>query len=313
MLSKPLVSIVIPSFNHANYLDGAIDSILSQSYDNIELIVIDDGSTDNSLEVLRVYGSRIKMFSQENVGQAKTLAFGWSRASGEILAYLSADDLLHPEAVAMAVIALKNNPNISIVYPDFDLIDSSSRHIRTVQVGDVDFYRMFANFYCSIGPGAFMLRNCFEHVGSWNPLLRQMPDLEFWLRCSLFFNFLHLPCVLASFRVHPNSQTASKVSFDRAQEPLVVLRNIFLLSEPLIGVNQKLVNQATSSAHLLSSQLHLRSSRFFFGAKSIALALWYYPLLLCSGKFFRVISNSLVNRLGHRLLNKMRDILNSKF
>lgn len=312
MLSNPLVSIVIPSFNHANYLCSAIESVLTQSYGNIELIVIDDGSTDNSLELLKTYGSRIKCFSQENVGQAKTLDIGWSLASGVIISYLSADDMLHPQAVEMAVIALKNNSNISIVYPDFDLIDSSSRHIRTVNVGDVDFYQMFSSFYCSIGPGAFMLRTCYEHVGSWNPLLRQMPDFEFWLRCSLYYSFFHLPHVLASFRVHPNSQTYAEASFERAQEPLVVLRNIFSLSESVFSIDKKIINKATSSAYLLSSQLHIRSSRFFFGTKYIIFALCHYPLLLFSGRFYRAFFNSFFNRLGHSFLSKMKDALNLK-
>src|SRR5437762_6047257 len=87
----PLVSIVVPSYNHGRYLREAVDSIVAQDYPRIELIVIDDGSTDDSPEILRSYGNRFHWERQPNQGQVATLNRGWLMSKGEILAYLSAD------------------------------------------------------------------------------------------------------------------------------------------------------------------------------------------------------------------------------
>src|SRR5688572_17065204 len=92
--AAPLVSIVVPSYNHARYLGEAIDSILAQDYPKIELIVIDDGSTDGSPEILRGYGKRFHWELQTNQGQVATLNRGWMMSRGDIIGYLSADDVL---------------------------------------------------------------------------------------------------------------------------------------------------------------------------------------------------------------------------
>ena len=111
IIYKPKVSIVIPAYNHGNYLKSAIESVLNQTYQNIELIVIDDGSSDNTIEVLKNTKGNFKWFSQQNLGQSLTLTKGWKLARGEILGYLSADDILLSNAVEISISALNNNPN----------------------------------------------------------------------------------------------------------------------------------------------------------------------------------------------------------
>jgi glycosyltransferase involved in cell wall biosynthesis len=122
--SLPKVSIVIPAYNHANYLDAAIQSVLKQDYPNIELIVLDDGSTDNTHQVLESYGNQFYWETQKNMGQANTLNKGWRMAKGDILAYLSADDVLLPQATSDSVKCLLANPRSVLCYGDFELIDS---------------------------------------------------------------------------------------------------------------------------------------------------------------------------------------------
>src|SRR5437764_14102134 len=99
----PLVSIVIPSYNHARYLAAAIDSVLAQDYPRVELMVIDDGSTDGSSAVLERYRGRFRWETQPNRGQAATMNRGWRMSRGEVLAYLSADDTLASDAVSKSV------------------------------------------------------------------------------------------------------------------------------------------------------------------------------------------------------------------
>ena len=189
--NHPLVSIVIPAYNLARYLDEAIESVLNQDYDNIELIALDDGSTDDTRQVLERYQGRFYWESQANIGQANTLNKGWKMSKGEILAYLSADDVLLPSAVSTSVSRLMENPDAVLTYCDFNLIDPDSSYIRRVKTPTFDYRKMLADVICPPGPGAFFTRIGFESAGLWNSSIRQMIDYEYWLRLGLQGQFLY--------------------------------------------------------------------------------------------------------------------------
>ena len=126
--SQPKVSLVIPAYNHAAYLAEAIDGILAQDYPNVELIVLNDGSTDETEHVLRQYpADRFYWETQPNMGQSATLNKGWRLAHGEILGYLSADDKLRPTAVSRSVECLTRNLHVAATYCDYELISSTSQ------------------------------------------------------------------------------------------------------------------------------------------------------------------------------------------
>lgn len=105
---KPLVSIIVPSFNQGRYIKETLDSIVNQTYDPIECIVIDGGSTDETISVLRIYGSRITYISEKDNGQADAINKGVNLASGEILSYLNSDDYLLPGSVDEVIKPLIN-------------------------------------------------------------------------------------------------------------------------------------------------------------------------------------------------------------
>lgn len=150
---RPLVSVVIPAYNLAGYLREAIESVLDQNYPNVELIVLDDGSTDHTREVLEKYTGRFHWETHPNMGQAATLNKGWRMSKGEILAYLSADDVLLPHAVATSVEYLLAKPDLVLTYCDFDLIDPSSKFIRRVTLSDFDYRKMVLRTIRPPGPG----------------------------------------------------------------------------------------------------------------------------------------------------------------
>ena len=139
---SPVVSIVIPAYNLARYLGETIESILNQDYPNIELIVLDDGSTDDTRRVLEKYAGRIYMESQLNMGQVNTLNKGWRMSKGDILGFISADDTLLPGAVGKAVACLAANSDAVLTYCDFNLIDANSRIIRRVTTPELSFADM---------------------------------------------------------------------------------------------------------------------------------------------------------------------------
>src|SRR5215208_2659718 len=127
MLSnQPRVSIITPSFNQGQFLEETMHSVLEQDYPNIEYIVVDGGSADNSVEIIKKYQGQLAWWvSEKDRGHADALNKGFSHATGEILAWLNSDDVYFPNAVSQAVSFLKTNPAIGMVYGDAELIDDA--------------------------------------------------------------------------------------------------------------------------------------------------------------------------------------------
>lgn len=304
-MNQPLVSVVIPAYNHWEYLEEAINSVLAQDYPELELIVIDDGSTDRTPEILASIDGDFVQIRHENMGQAKTLEKGWAIARGEILGYLSADDALEPDAVSRTIEVFNARPDIVATYPDFKLIDPSSKLVRQVSAPDYDFEKMLTDVVCYPGPGAFFRRRAYEQAGPWNPMFRQMPDYDFWLRLGLVGPFLRIGRQLASFRVHEGSQTYSKVSEERAEEPLTIVRNV-LSSMDLPAHIKARRYTVLANATLVSAQLHARSGRLGQALRAVCFAWSLSPRTVFSRRSLKMIVNATLNRIGHMLLWRYR-------
>ena len=125
MQSDPLVSVVIPTFNRAHYVADAIDSCLAQTYGNLEIIVVDDGSTDGTEDALREnYGDRIRLLAQDNQGPGIARNRGIAAARGEYIHFLDADDRLHHEKIRIAVDAFRRHPDIAVIYTYYQFVTS---------------------------------------------------------------------------------------------------------------------------------------------------------------------------------------------
>jgi glycosyltransferase involved in cell wall biosynthesis len=300
MNNMPLVSIVVPAYNHAAYLKECIESILAQDYPRVELIVLNDGSTDTTSDILCAYGNRFRWESQANMGQSATLNKGWGMANGEILAYLSADDTLRPEAVSEAVAALMAKPEIVVTYSDFDFIDEHSRPVRRVATRDFDARDLVLDLVCQPGPGAFFRREAFLRAGPWNPALRQNPDLDFWLRLSLVGNFLRIPKVLAGFRVHEGSATYQSTNVARADEP-VLITSRFIATAGLPDWIATRKGRVIATGYLASAQLHLRAGRPYVALQRICSALRASFATTFSLRSAHLLLSALTGRLFHRI------------
>src|SRR3972149_444079 len=128
--SMPLVSIVTPTYNRASYLSETIESVLNQSHRNIEYIVLDDGSTDDTRHVLEKYGKRLIWESHTNIGEARTVNKGWRMAHGEFVVVVNSDDPILPSMVEAGVAFMRERPQVLVAYPDWLEIDEHSRVIR---------------------------------------------------------------------------------------------------------------------------------------------------------------------------------------
>ncbi|MEQ1665009.1 MAG: glycosyltransferase [Bdellovibrionales bacterium] len=259
----PSVSIVIPVYNQRKYIEKTLNSVLGQSYERLECIVVDDGSTDGSGDVARSFGDRVTVISQKNQGQATALNKGWSAASGEILGYLSSDDLIDSNAISLLVKKMSKISGPAVVFSGYRLIDSSDQVIKEVEIPFGGYEHMLRTFICPIGPGALFDRGLFDRSGGWDITLRQLPDFEFWLRVGQYAEFAKIADSLSSFRVHAGSQTFAISDFKKAEESIAVAK--YLLASNTIP--SKLAAQFTASAYCFSACLHLRSGRFFWGVK----------------------------------------------
>ena len=260
-VQMPTVTIVIPVYNGGGYILEAVESVLHQDYEALELIVVDDGSTDDTVDKVRSFGGGIRLIQQTNAGQSSALNNGWAASRGELLGYLSADDRLRPGGVALVATALADARDAVLAYPDFGLINERSELTGVVRTPDYSMDRLYADLHCLPGPGALFRRSSYDRAGGWDPLFRQIPDLEFFLRMALQGRFLQVPQIAADFRIHGGSATYRAVSAERADEPIKMVQKFFTLPDiPAEMISWKA--RMMANADLLSAMLHGQSYRF---------------------------------------------------
>ena len=211
--TTPLVSIVVPSFNQAKYLDATLQSIFSQSYPNIEVIVIDGGSTDGSKQILEQYGSRLKYWvSEPDNGQTHAINKGFARASGEVLAWLNSDDLLMPGAVARAVASFYSDKQTDVVYGDRVIINEDSWDIGVWRTWHAhDSVLAYADFIPQ--ETLFWRRTVWDKVGaSLDENFQFAMDWDLLLRFKAAnANFKKLDAFQGAFRFHPEQKTVCAI------------------------------------------------------------------------------------------------------
>jgi len=303
--SNPLVSIVIPCYNQGHYLRQAIDSVLSQDYPRIELIVLDDGSTDGTQAVLASNSGKFYHESHANMGQAGTLNKGWRMSKGEILSYLSADDFLLPGAVRRSVEALIATPRIVLTYCDFNRVDEESRVLWQVRTPDFSYRDLAVEIICQPGPGVFFRRDAFDRAGFWNERLSQHPDYEYWLRLGLEGEFVRIPEILAAYRMHEESQSLAATDPSRADELVNVISAHFRNHRMPLDISQA-ETEAMSHAHVIAARQHLRSGRLLAALKHMRQAFRLHPRSYLRLRSWRMIAKGLVNRIGHKVFKWLK-------
>ena len=176
--SEPKVKLVTPTFNQCDFLSNTINSVLNQTYTNIEYIVVNDGSTDQTLEVLSKFQDKVIVKSQKNIGQVLTLNNEWIDSDAKYLSYLSSDDLIDQRAIEICVNYLEAHPECVCVFPNADVINPHGKVIKKKVCREFVLEKIIVEQECFIGPGAIFRRDAFQKVGPWNPLLKLAPDRE---------------------------------------------------------------------------------------------------------------------------------------
>lgn len=258
MTQNPLVSIVTPAYNAARYIEETAASVLAQYYSNLEYIVVDDGSRDDTAARLRRLDPRIRVLTQDNAGEQRAVNRGVAEARGELLAIVNADDPLLPGLVAAAVEHLGRHPDLAGVYPDWLRIDADGRVLEVVQVAEYDYGRMLRRHLCDIGPGCVFRRSALGGEPPRDPRYRYSGDFQQWLRLGLHHRFARLPRVLATWRAHGEGASLAGLSPLMAEGKVAVVEDLFARADLPAAVRPWRA-EALSAAHFDAACLALQS------------------------------------------------------
>ena len=208
----PLVTVITPAYNQGMFLRDTIESVLSQDYPNIELLVLNDGSTDNTEEILKEYNGRIKWETQKNMGQTPTINKGWRMTSGEIITWLNSDDTYLPGAVRSGVDYLMKHPEVGVVFADSIFTEADGTHLERTRPVPPFNYRDFVEG-CEnpiSQPSSFIRRSVVEKAGELDPKYYYFMDWDFWLRAGLYSKIEHVEEIWSTYRLHADSKTVSQ-------------------------------------------------------------------------------------------------------
>jgi len=234
---SPLVSIIVPSYQQARFLREAIDSVLIQDYQPIEILVFDGGSTDGSKEILESYGDRIWFRSGQDRGQCHAINEGFERSRGDIVAWLNSDDFYYPGAVAQAVEILGKNPQSGLVYGEGNLVaEDGSVMWRFPETVQFDLWRLANHSDYILQPTVFFRRKSLFECGLLSEDLHWGLDWELWIRLGKRFPFSYTDRVLAASRIYSDTKTATG-GFRRMKEIVKILNrhNVSIFSPAVIS------------------------------------------------------------------------------
>lgn len=230
---KPTVSVIIPVYNGSNFLSEAIDSILAQTYTNFEIIVVDDGSTDDTWKIIQSYDDKIRGIHKANGGVASALNCGIKNMRGKYFAWLSHDDLWLADKLEKQINFLKVNPQYKICYSDFFIIASSGTILKSVNSPwyprQKAIRELFKTGYIH-GSSIIVEKTCFNKVGVFSEQLKYTQDIEMWIRMSRVYELARVPEKLIKGRRH-RQQGSNNISA-HFSEKSSMFENTFLSFRP---------------------------------------------------------------------------------
>lgn len=302
-LFGPSISVIVPCYNYGQFIGEALDSVLAQSYENWECIVVDDGSTDNTKAVVTQYAekdSRIKYFYQENQGLAATRNFGISLSRGTYLQFLDADDQIESRKLEFQLSVLEGNVGIDIVYGNVRLFETSSDETAHPQSSNLsrstpldgsggDVLRSLIQQNAMVVNACLIRSKAAKAVGNFDGDVKGIEDWDYWIRCAAnghYFHYCHDEQTDALVRFHPNSMSRdnrlmlsstlrlrNKISETIRSPELVRLNRLLTFDTAgLLGIEEVLKGRTVNGmqhlfrAALGSTKLNVKAKCFLCGS-----------------------------------------------
>jgi glycosyltransferase involved in cell wall biosynthesis len=254
MMNNPFFSVIIPTYNRAEFIGKAIDSVLAQTFQDFEIIVVDDGSTDNTEEVVqRVKTDRLRYFKKENGERAAARNFGANRATGKFVNFLDSDDLLYPNHLLVGFNFIKAHDHVQIFHLGYDVKDWKGRVLNVVDNIQFVNRKILSGNVLSCN-GVFVNRECMlKNPFNEDRKLSSLEDWELWIRMSAVYPFL-------------NSNTVTSTIFQHDERSVMTVNKSSIKTKTSIFVKYALENEGNQKA-------------FGRSVKKVAASAWTYAAL----------------------------------
>lgn len=316
MEKHPLVSIVTPSYNQAQFLEETILSVLNQDYPNIEYIIIDGGSADGSVDIIRKYEDRLAYWvSEPDNGQTDAINKGWHRATGSLLAWLNSDDLYEPGAISTVVHFLESHPEVALAYGRVHFIDIDGKPLPTWNSKrgnpqpQIDLKRCLTDWKSPFAqPSVFIRAEILDRVGMLDPSLHFAMDRDLWIRIGLVAKWGYVPAVLSKVRVHPGRKT-SRIKTVLAEDVLAMANKV-IKSNDLPRYLYSARRQIQSGSYLYAARIYREVGQMPLRVIALVLrAIWAYPRHLFSRGVVSLLVRATVDDILLKRVPKVRSSL----
>lgn len=219
-----MISIVTPSLNQAKFLEKNIQSVLNQGYDNFEHIIIDGGSTDGSIDILKKYG-HLKWVSEKDSGQSNAINKGFKLSKGDIIGWLNSDDIYQPGIFQKVNEIFSKDHKLDFIFSNCLLINESEQIVGFLKGKDPQKYQVLSNTNFIPQPTIFFRKNIFHKTGYLNEEYHLSMDFDYWRRISKYHKMQFIDDIFACFREHHESKTAHNLKKFKYESKISFFRN----------------------------------------------------------------------------------------
>lgn len=262
-MNSPKVSVIIPTYNSAHFIIEAVDSVLAQTFTDFEVLVIDDGSKDNTKEVLtEKYGNSIQYFYKENSGVSKARNFGIEKAKGKYVAFLDSDDAWIPEKLEKQIVALEKNPANKACYSSFYLCDENLNPTginSSERKADALTDLLLIGNVVATPSTVIAEKELFQQVGGFDDQLSQCADWEMWIRLATKTEFIYIDEPLLKYRIHGANMSKNAALLEK--DTILLMEKGFALPNLPSSVKAK-KNEALAKVYMVSAGTYFRAKQY---------------------------------------------------